>query len=67
MLNKNKICHVDKDKGISDDKQLCKTLSNFLQEALKAPDFSESFYTFSYSHSDLVNNAIRKYENHSSV
>ena len=29
--NINKFCLADKDKGISDDKQLCKTLSNFLQ------------------------------------
>ena len=65
--NINKICHVDKHNGISDDKQLCKTLSNFLQEAFKSPDDSENFYTFSYSHSDLVNSTIRKYENHLSV
>ena len=33
----------------------------------KVPGVSKSFYTFSYSHIDPVNNAIRKYENHSSV
>ena len=55
------------DKGISDDKQLCQTLSNFLQEVMKTPGVSESFYMFSYSHSDPVNNTIRKFENNSSV
>ena len=41
--NINKIRHVDKDKAISDDKQLCKTLSNFLQEAMKTPAVSNVF------------------------
>ena len=65
--NINEICHVDRDKGISDGNQLCQTLSNFLQEVMKTSGVSESFYTFSYSHSDPVNNAIRKSENNSSV
>ena len=65
--NINKIRHVNRDKGISDDKQMCKTLSNFLQEVMKTPGVSESFYTFNYSHRDLVNNAIRKSENNSGV
>ena len=33
----------------------------------KAPGAIKSFYTFNYSHSDPVKNAIRKYEHHSSV
>ena len=65
--NINEICHVNRDEGISDDKQLYQTLSNILQEVMKTSGVSESFYTFSYSHSDPVNNAIRKSENNSSV
>lgn len=65
--NINKIRHVDKDKAISDDKQLCKTLSNFLQEVMKTPGVSEPFHTSSYSQSDPVNDAMRKYEKYSSV
>ena len=65
--NINKIRHVDKDKAISDDKQLCKTLSNFLQEVMKTPGVSEPFHTSSYSQSDPVNDTMRKYEKYSSV
>ena len=34
---------------------------------MKTPGVSEKFYTFNYSHSDPVNNAIRKSENNSGV
>ena len=63
----NKISLVDYDKVISDDKQLCKTFGNLFQEALKTLSVSDSFNISNYSHSDLVNNAIRNYENHSNM
>ena len=65
--NKDKITLVNNDKVISDDKQLCKTFSNFSQEAARTQGVSDSFNICNYSNSDLVNNAIRNYENHSSV
>ena len=63
----NKISLVDYDKVISDDKQLCKTFGNLFQEALKTLSVSDSFNISNYSHSDLVNNAIRNYKNHSNM
>ena len=63
----NKISLVDYDKVISDDKQLCKTFGNLFQEAVKTLSVSDSFNISNYSHSDLVNNAIRNYENHSNM
>ena len=65
--NINKATAVDNDKVIADDKQLCKTFSNFFQETVKTLGVSDSLDVSNYSHSDPVNNAIRKYENHLSV
>ena len=65
--NIDKITLVNNDKVISDDKQLCKTFSHFSQEAARTQGVSDSFNICNYSNSDLVNNAIRNYENHSSV
>ena len=39
----------DNDKVISDDKQLCKTFSNFFQEAVNALGVSDSFNMYNYS------------------
>ena len=39
----------------------------FFRKAVKTVGLSNSFYASSYSHDDLVNNAIRKFENHLSV
>ena len=64
---KAQITLVDNDKVISDDKQLCKTFSNFFQEALKTLGVSDSFNISHYSHRDPVYNAIKSYESHSSV
>ena len=36
----------------------------FFQEAVKALGVSDSLHLSNYSHSDLVNITIRKYENH---
>ena len=63
----NKISLVDYDKVISDDKQLFKTFGNLFQETVKTLSVSDSFNISNYSHSDLVNNAIRNYENHSNM
>ena len=63
----NKISLVDYDKVISDDKQLCKTFGNLFQEVVKTLSVSDSFNISNYSHSDLVNSAIRNYENHSNM
>ena len=57
--NINKITLVDSDKVISDYKQLCKTFSNFFQEAVKTLGVSDIFSMFNYSHSKPVNNAIK--------
>ena len=45
-------------------------ISNYAKifhKAVKTPGVNDSFSISNYSHSDLVNNAIRNYENHSSV
>ena len=45
-------------------------ISNYAEifhKAVKTPGVNDSFSISSYSHSDLVNNAIKNYENHSSV
>ena len=46
----NKITLLDNDKVILDDKQLCKTFSNFLQEVVKTLGVSDSFNISNYSH-----------------
>ena len=46
------------------DKQLCKTYINFFPEVVKTLGVSGNFDMSNYSHSDLVKNARRKYENH---
>ena len=56
----NKITLVHDDKVISDDKQLSKTFSKFFEEAVKILGVSDSFNISNYSHSDPVNNAIKK-------
>ena len=63
----NKISLLDDDKVISGDKQLCKTFSNFFQEAVKTVDVTGNFSMSNYYYGDPLNNAIRKYENHPSV
>ena len=65
--NINKITLADNDEVISDEKQLCKSFSNFLQEALKTLGVSDSFNISNSFHSDRANNTIRKFENHPSV
>ena len=65
--NISKITLVDHDKVISDDKQLCKTFSNFFQETMKTLGVSDCLNMCNYSHSDPVNNAIRKYENYQGI
>ena len=65
--NINKITSADNNKIISDDKQPCKTFSNFFQDAVKTLGVSDSFNISNYPHSYPVNNAIRNYENHPSV
>ena len=65
--NINKTPLVHNDKVISDDKQLYTIFSNFLHETVKTPGVSNNFNICNYSHSDPVNNAIRKYGNHPSV
>ena len=52
---------------MSDDKQLCKTFSNFSQEVVQTLGVNGNFNISNYSHSDAVNNAGRKYKNHPSV
>ena len=44
-----------------------KIFSNFFKEVGKTLGVIGSFDRSNYSHSDLVNNAIRKQENHPSV
>ena len=65
--NINKSTLADNDEVISDEKQLCKSFSNFLQEALKALGVSDSFNISNSFHSDRANNTIRKFENHPNV
>lgn len=52
--NINKIILEVSDKVISDDKQLCKTFSNFFQEAIKTLRVSHNYDMFHYSHTDPV-------------
>ena len=59
-VNIHKITFVDNKKVVSDDEQLCKTFSNFLQETVKALDVSYNFNIPSYSHSDPVNDTTKK-------
>ena len=42
----------------SDDKQLCKTFSNFFQEVVKTLGVSDNLNMSNYSHRDLVYNAL---------
>ena len=65
--NINKITLVDNEKVMSGDKQLCKTFMNFPQEVVKTLGVSDNFHMSNYSHSDLVNNATGKHENHPTV
>ena len=60
VANIHKITLVDNKKVVSDDEQLCKTFSNFLQGAVKALDVSYNFNIPSYSHSDPVNDTTKK-------
>ena len=59
-INSVYITLADNDKVISDNKQLSKTFSNFFQEVVRTVGVSDSFNMSNYSHSDPVNNAIRK-------
>ena len=52
----NKITLADNDKLIWDDKQLCKTFSNFFEEKVKTLEVSHNFNMSNYSQSDPVNN-----------
>ena len=63
----NKITLVDDDQGISDDKQLSKTFSNLFEEVVKTLGVNDNFKVSNYSRNDLINNAIRNYENYSNI
>ena len=65
--NVNKITLLDNEKVMSGDKQLCKTFINFSKEAVETLRVSDNFHMSNYSHSDLVNNATGKHENHPTV
>ena len=49
---------IDNDKVILDDKQLCKTFSNFFQEVVKTLGVNDNFNMSNYSHRGPVNNAL---------
>ena len=60
-----KITLVDNDKVISDNVKLCKIFSKLFPRHGERSAASDSSDISNYSHSDLVNNAVRNYENHS--